>query len=66
MIFNILRMFDNTMTVDDKYFLLNRYNLTQPIDIQLSQKQIDFYQFFIILEIYVKFSPFSNKNDAHS
>ena len=54
------------MTVDDKYFLLNRHNLTQPIDIQLSQKQIDFYQFFIILEIYVKFSPFSNKNDAHS
>ena len=48
-------MFVNTMTVDDKYSLLNRHNLTQSIDIQLSQKQNDFYRFFIILEIYVKF-----------
>ena len=54
------------MTVDDKYSLLNRHNLTQSIDIQLSQKQNDFYRFFIILEIYVKFWPFSNKDDPHT
>ena len=34
----ILGLFVNTMTVDDKYSLLNRDNLTQPIHMQLSQK----------------------------
>ena len=34
------------MTADDKYSLLNRDNLTQPIRTQLSQKQKAFFQFF--------------------
>ena len=34
------------MTADDKYSLLNRDNLTQPIQIQLSEKQKTFSQFF--------------------
>ena len=35
------------MTADDKYSLLNRENLTQPILTQLSQKQQAFSQFFL-------------------
>ena len=34
-----LRLFVNTLTDDDKYSLLHRDNLTQPIQILLSQKQ---------------------------
>ena len=35
------------MTADDKYFLLNRHNLTQTIPTQLSQKQKAFSEFFL-------------------
>ena len=35
------------MTADDKYSLLNRDNLTQPIPTRLSQKQKAFFQFFL-------------------
>ena len=42
----ILRLFVNTLTTDDKYSLLNRDNLTQPIQIMLSQKQKSFCPFF--------------------
>ena len=42
----ILRLFVNTLTDDDKYCLLYRDNLTQPIQILLSQKQKTFSQFF--------------------
>ena len=42
----ILRLFVNTLTDDDKYSLLYRDNLTQPIQILLSQKQKTFAQFF--------------------
>ena len=38
----ILRLFVNTLTADDKYSLLNRDNLTQAIQILLSQKQKNF------------------------
>ena len=31
-------MFVNTLTADDKYSLLNRDNLTQPIQTELSKK----------------------------
>ena len=46
LIYKILGMFVNTLTGDDKHFLLNRNNLTQPIQIQLSHKQKAFSQFF--------------------
>ena len=39
-------LFLNILTEDDKYSLLYRDNLTQPIQIQLSQKQKTFSQFF--------------------
>ena len=38
--------FFNIFTADDKYSLLNRDNLPQPIQIKLSNKQKSFYQFF--------------------
>ena len=40
----ILRLFVNTLIDDDKYSLLHRDNLTQPIQILLSQKQNSFSQ----------------------
>ena len=41
-----LRLFVNTLTDDDKYCLLYRDNLTQTIQILLSQKQKTFSEFF--------------------
>ena len=46
MIHKILRLLVNTLTVNDKHFLLNRNNLKQPIQMQLSQKQKTFSEFF--------------------
>ena len=40
----ILKLFLNTLTADDKYSLLNRGNLTQQIQMLLSQKQGNFYE----------------------
>ena len=41
-LFKILRLYVNTLSVDDKHSLYNRDNLTQPIHMQLSQKQKTF------------------------
>ena len=40
-----LRLFLNTLTADEMYSLLNRDNLTKPIEMQLSQKQKTFPEF---------------------
>ena len=42
----ILRVFVNTLTDDDKYSLLYRDNLMQPIQMLLSQKKETFSGFF--------------------
>ena len=42
----ILRPFVNKLTVNDKHYLLNRDNLAQPIQIQLSRKEKNFSEFF--------------------
>ena len=42
-IHKILRLFVNTLTVDEKHYLLTKDNLTQTIHIQLSQKQKTFF-----------------------
>ena len=42
----ILRPFVNKLTGNDKHYLLNRDNLAQPIQIQLSRKQKNFSEFF--------------------
>ena len=55
------------MTADDKYSLLNRDNLTQPIRTQLSQKQKAFSQFFIAFsKCALNFEHFQKKDDPHS
>ena len=41
----IFRLFVNTLTVDDKYSLFNRDNLTQPIQMHLSQKEKTFSEY---------------------
>ena len=45
-LWKILKLFLNTLPDDDKYCLLYRDNLTQPIKILLSQKQQTFSEFF--------------------
>ena len=58
----IWRLFPNTLSADGKYSLLNRDNLTQPIQMLLSQKLKTFSQFFpCIFGIYFKFWIFSKK-----
>ena len=55
------------MTADDKYSLLNRDNLTQPIRTQLSQKQKAFSQVFIAFsKCALNFEHFQKKDDPHS
>ena len=58
----------NTFTADENYSLLNRDNLTQPIHMQLSQKQKRFPGiFFEFLKSILNFEEHFEKNhDAHS
>ena len=63
----ILRLFLSILTDDDKYCLLYRENLTQAIQILLSQKQKTFSQFFSsILKSTLNFEHSRKKDDAHS
>ena len=60
-------MFVNTLTADDMYSLLNRDNLTQPIWMQLFQKQKDFSEFFLaFLKSTLNFEHLQKKDDLHS
>ena len=62
----ILRLFGNTFTADDKYSLLSGDNLRQPIQMQLSQTQNVFSHFFsIVLKFRLNFE-YLKKNDTHS
>ena len=66
MIHKILGLFVNTLTVDDKHYMLNRDNLTQPIQIQLSQKQKTFSEFFFaFLKSMLNYKHLSKKVDPH-
>ena len=63
----ILGLFVNTLTDDDKYSLLYRDNLTQQIQILLSQKPKTFSQLFSeILKPTLNFAHFQKKDDRHS
>ena len=63
----ILRLFVNTLTVDDKHYLLNRDNLTQPIRIQLSKKVKPFSEIFVAFQNYLlNFKDLPKKDDPHS
>ena len=55
------------MTADDKYSLLNRDSLRQPIPTQLSQKQKASSQFFLAFsKSTLTCEPFQKKDDPHS
>ena len=57
-----LRLFVNTLTDGDNYCLLYRDNLTQTIQILLSQKQQTFSQFFsAFLKFILNFEHFQKK-----
>ena len=63
----ILGLFVNTLTVDDKHYMLNRDNLTQPIQIQLSLKQKTFSQFFFaFLKSILNLKHLIKKKERHS
>ena len=60
-------VFVDTLRVNDKHYVLNRDNLTQPIQIQLSQKQKIFSElFFAFLKCILNFKHLTKKDDPHS
>ena len=62
-----LRLLVKTLTDDEKYSLLYRENLTQPIQILLSQKPNFFSQLsYEILKPTLNFEHFQKKDDPHS
>ena len=62
----ISRLFPNTLCADAKYSLLNRDNLTQPIQRQLSRKQKTFSHFFAAsLKSSLNVEYFLKKDDPH-
>ena len=63
----ILRLFVNTFLDDDKYSLLYRDNLIQPIQILLSHKSKTFSQFFsAFLKSTLNYEHSGKKYDPHS
>ena len=60
----IPRLFFNRLTVDDKHYLLNRDNLTQPIQMQFSKKEKTFSEiFFAFLNSLLNFKHLPKKDD---
>ena len=68
MIHKIVTLFLNTLTHDEKHYLLNRDNLTQLIQIQLSQKQKAFFLFFFLqfLKSILNFKHLPTKDNPRS
>ena len=60
----ILELSVNTLPADDKYSLLNKDNLTQPIQMQLSEKEKTFFNLFSgLMKFRLNFENFQkNKN----
>ena len=62
-----LRLLVKTLTDDEKYSFLYRENLTQPIQILLSQKRKTFSKFFSTFsKSILNFEHFQKKDDSHS
>ena len=60
----VLRLFFNTLIANDECYMLNKDNLTQPIQMQLPQKQKNFSQFyFACLKSVLNFGNFPKKDD---
>ena len=67
MVSKVLGIFVNIFTADDKYSLLNRDNLRQVIQMQLSQKQKIFSEFVApFLKSRLNFDHFRKKDPPHS
>ena len=67
MIQKILRLFVNTLTVDENHYVRNRDNLRELIQIQLSQKQKNFCDvFFAVLKSILNFKHLPKNDDADS
>ena len=55
------------MTADDKDYVLKKDNLTQTIQMQLTQKQKPIYEFFFsVLKSLLNFKHFAETDDTHS
>ena len=62
----ILVLLVNTLAANEKYPVLNRDNLTIPIQMQLSQKQKTFSQFLVVfLKSRLNLECFEIKDDTH-
>ena len=62
----ISRLFPNTLNADGKYSLLNRDNIKEPIQMQLSRKQKSFSEFFCaFLKSSLNFEHVLKKDDPH-
>ena len=67
MIHQFLRLLANTLRVNEKRYLLTRHNLTQTTQIQLSEKQKTFFQFFFaFLKSILHLKHLPKKDDPHS
>ena len=63
----LLRLLVNTLTDDEKYSLLYRENLMQPLQILLSEKRKTFSEFFsAFLKSTLNFEQIQKKDDPHS
>ena len=63
----ILGLLINTLAADEKYPILNRHNLTIPVQMQLYQKQKTFSQFFAeFLKYRLNLRYFEKKDDPHN
>ena len=66
MIYKIVRLLLNALTADKKHYLPNRDNLTQPIQMQLSQKQKTACEFILgFLKSILNFKLLPTKDDPH-
>ena len=66
MLCKILSLFVNTLTPDGKYPVLNRDKLTQPLQIQLSEKEKSFSEFFpLFLKSTLNFQHFRKEDHTH-
>ena len=60
-------MFFDNLTVDEKHYLLNRDKLTEPIEVQLTQKQKAFSPFFFaFLNSLLNLKHLPEKDDPRS
>ena len=67
MIHKIVCLLVNSLKADEKHYLLTRDNLTKLIQIELSQKQKTFFEFFFaLLTAIINFKHFPKKDDPFS